>query len=87
MNIIYKKIGRKVKLVYDFHAEKEKNHGKFYKNVLPMDKISLASSAVDKLMKKDEEFQFLLECEGLWPVEFLISLCWSNKSKAINKKR
>ncbi|OBZ68361.1 hypothetical protein A0J61_11902 [Choanephora cucurbitarum] len=87
LDIMYKKIGRKVKLVCDFYAEKEENHGKFYRNVSPMDSISLASSVVDKLMEKDEEFQFLLECEGLWPVEFLISLCWSNKSKAINKKR
>ncbi|OBZ81180.1 hypothetical protein A0J61_10771 [Choanephora cucurbitarum] len=87
LDIMYKKIGRKVKLVCNFYAEKEKNHGKCYKNVSPMDRISLASSVVDKLMEKDEEFQFLLECEGLWHVEFLISLCWSNKSKAINKKK
>ena len=87
LDIMYKKIGRKVKLVCDFYAEKEENHGKFYKNVSPMDRISLASSVVDKLMEKNEEFEFLLECEGLWSVEFLISLCWSNKSKAINKKR
>ncbi|OBZ80889.1 hypothetical protein A0J61_11062 [Choanephora cucurbitarum] len=87
LNIMYKKIDRKVKLVCDFYAEKEENHGKFYKNVSPVDRISLASSVVDKLMKKDEEFQFLLECEGLRPVESLISLCWSNKSKAINKER
>lgn len=87
LDVMYKKMGKKVKLVCDFYAEKEENHGKFYKNVSPMDRISLASSVVDKLMEKDEEFQFLLECEGLWPVEFLVSLCWSNKSKAINKKR
>ena len=84
---MYNKIGKKVKLVCDFYAENEESHGKFYKNVLLMNTISLASSVVAKLMKKDEEFHFLLECEGLWHVEFLISLCWSNKSKAINKKR
>ncbi|KAI8326599.1 hypothetical protein EDC96DRAFT_570134 [Choanephora cucurbitarum] len=66
LDIMYKKIGKKVKLVCDFYAEKEENHGKFYKNVSPMDRISLASSVVDKLTEKDEEFQFLLECEGLW---------------------
>ena len=84
---MYKKVGKMVKLVYDFYAENEENHGKFYMNVLLMNIISLASLVVEKLMKKDEKFHFLLKREGLWHVEFLISLCWSNKSKAIKKKR
>ena len=43
-------------------------HLKLYKNVLIMDRISLASLVVGKLTEKDEESQFFLEREGSFSV-------------------
>ena len=49
-------------------------HLKLYKNVLIMDKISLASSVVGKLTEKDEESQFFLKREGSLSVVFNLAV-------------
>lgn len=82
---MYDKIGKFVLRTCKSYARDKSNVGKKYGKVSDADKSALVEQVASKLIANSQDFQFLSQCEDIWPVEFKVSMCWSNKAKYVRK--
>ncbi|KAG1434861.1 hypothetical protein G6F56_014167 [Rhizopus delemar] len=61
--------------------------GKPWRDISPMDKLIICRAATDNLKDSEGDWSFLDNCEGLWPIEYMVQPRWTNMSKKQRAKR
>lgn len=87
INDKYEAMGKKCLNACKGYAATGDHMGKPWRDISPMDKLIICRAATDNLKDSEGDWSFLDNCEGLWPIEYMVQPRWTNMSKKQRAKR